>query len=112
MGKLRDLIVERFGRPVTPFENRTVTSVGLTAAIFLRQDPDRLGFLIVNLSVNNLWIGPFANVSTTKGIKIPPSGGSVTSTWDEDFDVVGKEWYAIADGAGSAILTEEYIATS
>lgn len=106
------MVTERFGRPVTPFENRTVSQVGNTAIEILRQDPDRLGFVIINLSVNDLYIGPFQNVSATKGIKIPPSGGSAVIIWDEDFESVGKQWYGLASAAASAVLTTEYIATS
>ena len=106
------MVTERFHRPVTPFENRLISSVGVAATKLLNADADRLGFLFVNLSVNDIYIAPFPDVSATKGIKCGPNGGSVTATWDEDFEMLGKEWYCLAAAAASSLLIVEYIATS
>lgn len=78
----------------------------------MRNDDDRLGFTFVNLSVNDMYIGPFADVASSKGIKAGPNGGSIALVWFEDFEIVGREWFAIATGAASNLLLIELIATS
>jgi hypothetical protein len=110
VGELAKMISERFARSVIPFENLTVSSIGTAAVQIMRQDPDRLGFVIINLSVADMYIGPFRDVSATKGIKVPPSGGSAVALWDEDFEAVGKEWFGVATALASAILVTEYVA--
>jgi hypothetical protein len=110
VGELAKMISERFRRSVIPYENLTVSSIGTSAVQIMRQDPDRLGFVIINLSVSDIYIGSFRDVSATKGIKIPPSGGSAVALWDEDFETVGKEWFGVAGALSSALLITEYVA--
>jgi len=110
MGMLRKLTVDRFGVAVIPVTNPEISSVGLAAARVLRNNPDRLGFNFVNLSVNDMYIAPFNDVSATKGIKVGPNGGSVATIWIEDFESVGVEWFVLATGAASPLLMIEYVA--
>jgi hypothetical protein len=110
VGALNDLVSKNFERAVVPFVNREISSIGVAAALALRADPDRLGFVLVNLSANTIHVGPFADVSSTKGIRLPSSGGAIIVDWHEDFEMVGMDWYAIADGAASALITVEYLA--
>lgn len=112
MGRLAQLVDDRFKGPVVPFENRLITSVGTTATRFLRVDGDRLGFVFVNLSVNDMFIGWFPDVSSSKGARVGPSGGSAVAIWEEDFLVLGAEWFVVATAAASALYYTEYIATS
>lgn len=109
MPTARELVQERFHAPVSPVVNRTVTTVGITAARLLINDPDRLGFLVVNLSANDIYVGPFPDVSSTKGIRLGPSGGNVVAMWEEDFEMVAWEWFAIATVGASNVLTLENI---
>lgn len=108
MGALAILTREHFKIPVTPFINREIGTVDTTAVRLLRGDPDRLGFFVVNLSANNLFIGPFPNVSSARGILVSPNGGVVGFLWDEDFTLVGMEWSAVGSAAGTTLLTVEY----
>jgi hypothetical protein len=106
-----ELIRERFGLHVAPRVNRSLTSVGTTAARLWPNDPDRLAALLVNLSVNQLWGGWWPDVSSTKGIRVGPSGGSWELVWYDDFDLVMYEAFVIADVAASTLLTVEWVAT-
>ncbi len=110
MGKsVRDLITERFGAPVHVAVNRSVASVGLTPVSILRNDPDRLGAVVVNLSLNRLYLGPFVDPSATKGVRLDANGANLGLNWFEDYDVTGWEWFAVADAAGSPVLVLEYL---
>ena len=107
---LARLVEARFGVRTTPLVNRALSSVGVTAAQLVRQDPNRLGFWMVNLSVNHMFAGPFNNPSSTRGVQIGPGGGSIIVLWDEDFAVTGWEWFIVAGAAASSLLVVEYIA--
>jgi len=110
MGRLADIIAQQFGGPIDGQVNRTLSIVGLTAAQMLRLDADRVGATVVNLSANKIWVGPFRDVANTKGILLGPNGGMLVLRWDEDFLLVGAEWYAIANAANSRIITIELTA--
>jgi len=109
MSTARELVLARFGAPVNPVVNRSLSSVGATAARLFINDPDRLGFLVVNLSVNDLFIGPFPDVSATKGIRLGANGGNVSLVWFEDFEITAWEWFAIGSAAGTTLLAIEYL---
>ena len=106
---LRDLVVERLKAETTPLFNRSLSSIGVTAAQLWRQDANRIVAHVVNLSANTLFIGPFGNVSSTRGIRLSASGGFATLIWDEDFDLLAYEWFVIADAAASNLLTIEWV---
>lgn len=110
MATARELVRERFRAPVSPITNRDLAQAGVAVARLFRQDPDRLGFLVVNLSTADLFIGPFQDVSTTKGIRLGPSGGNISLLWEEDFETVAWEWFAVASAAASDLLAIEYVA--
>lgn len=104
-----DLLRERRGVRTSPFVNRALSSVGLTAAQLVRQDPNRPSFLLVNLSVNEMYAGPFQDVSATKGIRLTPTGGNLSVWWEEDGMVVTREWWVVSVGAASSLLIVEDI---
>lgn len=102
-----DLLFAREGVRTTRRVNRVAASVGIAAAQVFRQDPNRIGFRFVNLSLNAMYLGSWSDVSSTKGIYVGPNGGSALALWDEDGEEVGYEWFVIADGAASAYLAVE-----
>ncbi|MGH7409852.1 MAG: hypothetical protein ACREJ6_02145 [Candidatus Methylomirabilis sp.] len=106
---LPDLVQGKFGVKTFPRFNPVISTLGAAVDSWLRQSPNRVAALIVNLSVNNIFIGPFRDVSATKGILVTPNGGSVLLHFEEDFDLVGYEWFAIASAAASPILVVEWV---
>jgi len=109
VGTVDDLLVLRFGANTTPRINDQRTTIGTTAGTLVRQTPYRPSFFVVNLSVNQIWIGPFADVSSAKGVRLGPQGGFVRVLYEEDFSLVADEWFCIADVAASAILIVEQL---
>lgn len=89
--------------------NPVTASVGAAAALVARGAPQRAFLLIVNLSVNSVYVGPFADVAAAKGILLQPNGGSVSLIWDRDLELVTQPWYAIAPAGASAILVVESV---
>ena len=92
--------------------NRVTSTVGTSIGRVLLNSPNRCAAVIVNLSVNTIYISPDNATSATHGIRLGPSGGSIVFKWDEDFSMVGYEWNAIATGAGSEIFVLEQLILS
>ncbi len=106
-GALEVLISQRFGIPTRPVINRLVSDADSAAKECLPNNPNRVAFVVVNFSANNVWILPRGDVSSTQGIPVPANGGTVVSLWDEDFHLTGMSWHCIASADDSAIMTLE-----
>jgi len=106
---LASLLQAQLGAATFTATNRELSSVGATAARLLRQSPYRASFLVINLSPDTLFCGPFVDVSTTKGVRLGPNGGSLVVRWHEDFSLVSYEWFVISDGVASRLLTMEQL---
>ena len=104
---LSTLIEREFGVKTGSSENPITDSVGLTAARVLPNNPNRLGWILVNLSVNLIYLGFSPDVSTSKGIQVGANGGMTSMMYREDFELTAHEVYAIAAGANSAIYVVE-----
>jgi hypothetical protein len=100
--------LKEFGFKTRAIENPLVASVGTTAVKVLNNNPDRIGWLIENLSANTIYIAYGPDVSSTKGIQIAANGGSASSVVSEDGEAVAYEVWAVATGASSAIYVLEY----
>jgi hypothetical protein len=106
---LTELLREKLGVGSYPAVNRRLAQAGVAAALVFTNDPNRIGFYLVNLSLNAMYAGPFNNPSSTRGFYIGPNGGSLIVDWREDGHLVGWEWWVIADGAASALLAVELL---
>lgn len=107
---LADLLMERFKVRTRGVENPlAVTSLGVTPLLILGNNPNRLGFVIINLSDNAVFVSLTNEVASTRGIRLSPNGGQMIGVWDEDFQLVGWAWWAVAGGAGSAIYVVEIV---
>lgn len=109
MGVLSDLLLDRFKVKTETLVNHLVAAVGVAAIPVLLNHPDRLGFVMINLSANIVYISPLPTVLATAGIMLAANGGAVSMVWDEDFELVSHEWYGIATGAASAVFITEII---
>lgn len=109
MVDLASLLQDRLGVETFDIVNRLVTTIGTTAVRVIPNDPNRVAFVLVNLSTGTMHFGPFSDPSGTKGIQIGSGGGSLVSIWDEDFSLVGREWYGVSSVAASELLTLELV---
>lgn len=108
-GSLAKLLRDQFGVRTRAVENALVSSVGTTATKVAGNNPRRLALTIVNLSTNAMYVSLTSDVASTRGIRLSAGGGSVTLTWNEDFQTVGWEWWAVAAGVSSAIYVLECV---
>lgn len=111
-GILSQLIQERFGVTTRTDINPQTDSIGTSVTELLRQDPQRLGFTIQNNSSNILYVLPDRGVSATKGIRLGASGGSVSVSYDTDFDVVGEAWYGLGSASSTTMTIIAYVAVT
>lgn len=88
-------------------KNPLTGSIATTATKFLDSNFDRVAFVFVNLSVNDIYISPDGQVAADHGILVSGSGGVVTSNILEDFALVNEEWYGVAVGGASDIFIIE-----
>lgn len=106
---LSQMLVDLYGVKSTHHLSNSGFTVGVAITNIIKANPNRLSFLIVNLSGNALYISPRPDVSAVQGIYVAPNGGNIQLTWDKDFELVSQEYFAIASGANSQIFILENI---
>jgi len=99
----REFSIKRFGFPTRAIENPVVAQVGVDAVTVLQNNPDRVFWLIINLSDNTIYVAFKSDVSATKGIRLDANGGFASACVDEDGELPAYEVFAMATGAASAI---------
>lgn len=109
---LKELLEAKLGVRTFTRINRATSTVGVSIQQVLRQAPNRVAAVLVNLSVNTIYISPDNVPSATHGIRLGPSGGSLVLKWDEDFSLCGYEWNALASAAASDIFIIEQLILS
>lgn len=110
MSKLQELLTKEFGVRTRLVENPVITSIGTTAGLVLSNNPDRLAWVITNLSVNVMYVGYNNDVASTKGIYLDKNGGSIGAIWKQDFQATSWEVFIVAAGASSAVYSYEVVA--
>lgn len=104
---LARLIDEKFGLKTRAVENPITQAVAIIATTILNNNPDRLGFLVVNLGANPVYLGLTPNVTATNGIYLAAGGGLVSMFYGEEFALVGWQFWAIAVGGISTVYVLE-----
>ncbi|MFQ6006121.1 MAG: hypothetical protein ACE5OQ_11520 [Woeseia sp.] len=100
-GAAAEFVEKKYGGPTA--ELVATESVGTTQSEILRNDPERVFVLIVNLSVNTVHIGYDAGVSSTNGIQLSSNGGTYQTDVEEDFTVPIRAHHAVAGAANSTL---------
>jgi len=101
--------LKQFGFRTTVVVNPLVSSVGTSVVKVLSQNPDRIEWLIMNLSANTVYLAYGPDVSSSKGMVLAANGGSAVSKVTEDGEAVAYEVWAIASGLSSSIYVVEYV---
>ena len=87
--------------------NPVTATIGTTSTLILKNNPDRLMWLIVNLSDNRGFIGFDEQVASGRGIPVEASGGIVSANWREDAELVIHPVYAVNQvAAGTWFIVE------
>jgi len=108
MGAASAYVEATFGLHTKVNENPSgITQVGTSVVQILRNNPDRLAYLILNLSSNDMYVGFSNEVSSTNGILLVSAGGMFSVNVRDDFELPVKEVYAVSTGANSPIYVME-----
>jgi hypothetical protein len=110
VGAARAYAEKIFGGPLT--EQETNPTCGISATVLIDGNGDRVGLVIVNQGANNVFISTGPAPSTTNGILLSSSGGSVTMDVTKDFTLPTRRWYGIANGGTSAMYVLEILRVS
>lgn len=105
---LADMLERMYGVRTTHRINPT-DNVAFVAAVqpVLASNPKRLGFIVVNMGNNPLWLAPRDNPADNYGIELVANGGTTNMVWDEDFEMVNLPWYGISNAGGTNIFVME-----
>ena len=102
-GAAAEYLRNRFRGELT--EGEATATIGTAVGTVIDSDPDRLGLLVMNLSTNTLYIGIENNISATNGIRLGPSGGSMSFNVEDDGMILTRTIYGVSTGAGSSVYT-------
>lgn len=106
---VQEVLQDKFGVAVRVNSALPITQANIAVQELFRNDPTRLAFVIVNLSVNVIFAAPRANVSSTNGLRIAASGGSLVVSIEEDFTLQTLPWFITSDVDASAIFAIEIL---
>jgi len=98
---LFSIVYARFGRLAYP-EVASFT-VGPTPVQVLRDDADRVQYIIFNTGDYPVFIGWSPDVSQAKGVRIPEKGGSLSLNWEEDGILPAYGVWAVAPFGNTTI---------
>ena len=79
-------------------------SDSLPPTLIANNNPNRLELIISNVGDYDVYLNSSVAFDIPTGILLTPNGGFLSLIWNEDFDITGYTWYALADG-GTAELT-------
>ncbi len=105
-----EFVNKRYGRKTQRFFNPETASIATTVTRVLKNNPDRIEWLIINLSTNDAFLAWDNQVSSTRGVKLAAGGGSVTLNVEEDGELVADEVLGIASVGAASIFTVEVVA--
>lgn len=108
---LSSLIKSTFGFATRIQESNPVVTVAVTATRICNSNNNRLGLTIVNSGTANIWLSTLKEIVVGQGIFLAAAGGSISFKWDQDFALIGNDFYAIGDGGASTVHIVEVIAT-
>jgi len=89
-----------------------VVNAGTDVVQVLGNDPERVSVLLINLSLNTIYIGFNESVGSANGIILTPGGGAVAYDVENDFLIPTLQVNALATGANSSlyVLSQRRIA--
>lgn len=99
---LADFIAKEFGGVAEVLA--TAVQMNTTVINIVGNDPDALGLTIINLGTGNVYVAPTNLVSTTNGIVLTPTGGSVSLTVRDDLTLPGYDWWGIAPSGANQLF--------
>lgn len=109
MSVLENYIEKVYGVKVTGVRPALLEEIGTASTIVFKKNPNRIMYILVNLSANIVYAAFDGGVSATRGIRLNASGGLLSSSIKDDAALTQEEVYIVASGANSAIFGIEVV---
>lgn len=100
-----------FGFPTRVRECPPGSTLTTTMSQVFRNDPNRVFWHVVNLGTGTMHLAYNRQVAGTHGMRLVAGGGFVTSTVDEDGEVVGHDVYGISSALNDPVYFFEILRT-
>jgi hypothetical protein len=108
IGSVYDLLAARLGvRGISVRPNFSASDLDIASKIIAENDPARVALLVVNLGSSVGYIRPLGVPTSTAGIRLGASGGSMSINWQDDMALPALEWQGIAEADNSALFVLE-----
>lgn len=102
-----EVISKLYGINTFDLENPIVSIIGTTPVQVLPANPGRLSLFFQNLSVNAIYVSTSPQVSSSNGILVSASGGSISFDFRDDLILPTRQLWAVASGVSSNIYVSE-----
>lgn len=109
MKTLYDLLQSVYGISGIHRINPLVDEIDIALTRILPSNPNRLAFVFINLSDQNIYLSPDSDAGADHGIWIAPNGGSFIVQWDKDLILPTLEWNGVAGADNSDIFIIEIL---
>ena len=109
MAVLEKYMEKEYGVKLTGVRDALINVIGVAAGMAFRKDPNRIMFVLVNLSANIVHVAFDAGVGAAHGIQLNAAGGMISSSIKNDAALTQEEVWIIADGAASDIYAIEVV---
>ena len=102
----RALELQLFGRFTT---RETTIAVGVSAAVILNNNPERIGFVMTNTGGTGITFSLKRDIVANKGLILAQQGDTVTTNYIEDAQYPTHELSAISDALNGELFIVEFI---
>lgn len=109
MSVLENYLEKEYGVKLTGVRPALLEEIGTASAVVFKHNPNRIMYVLVNLSANIVYGAYSGAVSATHGIRLNASGGLLSSSIKDDAALTQKEFHIVATGANSAIFGIEVV---
>lgn len=109
MSVLENYLKKEYGVEVTGVRPAMLTEIGTAPTMVFKKNPNRIMYILINLSANIVYAAFDGGVSATRGIRLNAAGGLLNSSIKDDAALTQEEVYIVADGANSAIFGFEVV---
>ena len=104
---LEALSYARFGGHTYAIEG--VVSVGTTRQTLIRNNPNRVYWVMVNEGANDVRVSFDPSITSASGFLLAASGGVIIGDWENEGETVGYETFGLAVGAAVNVRIREVI---
>jgi hypothetical protein len=91
--------------------NPVTNTVATTSTQVALNNPNRIFLMIVNNGATDMYVGFDRQVSSSRGIRVPNSGGVFSVSWREDYELCFSEVFAVAVTSSVNVYVLELVVT-